>query len=128
MSDALYRDLILEEYKHPHNHGRLEKATHAATTRNSSCGDELAVTLDVANGTIRDVRFDGTGCAISQAAASLFTERIKGLPVADVERMDGEEIVRLLGVRPNPMRMKCATLILKAVAQALAGGKKGVRS
>lgn len=119
MNDALYREIILEEYKHPKNHGRLERPTHVARIRNSSCGDELHVTLDVADDTIRDVRFEGTGCAVSQAAASLFTERIKGLAVADVQRMDEEEIVRLLGVRPNPMRMKCAVLVLRAVADAL---------
>ncbi len=115
----LYRELILEEYKRPKNRGRLEGATHRATRANPLCGDELTLTLLVAEGRIADVRFEGEGCAISQAAASLFTEHIKGKRVAEVEAMDERTILKLLGIELNPMRMKCAVLVMGAVADAL---------
>ena len=118
-ADAMYRELILEEYKHPHNKGAVEHPTHAAHVRNPLCGDELTMTLSVTNGVISDVKFQGVGCAISQAAASLFTEHIKGKKATDVLAMDEEEIVKLLGFAPNPMRMKCAVLALRGVADAL---------
>lgn len=121
MSDAIYRELILEEYKHPKNRGRVDHATHQCEQSNPLCGDKLHVTLAVSGGTITDVKFEGVGCAISQASASLFTEHIKGKPVADVEKMDEREILKLLGINLNPMRMKCAVLVLRTVQCALEG-------
>ena len=127
-SESLYRELILEEYKHPRNKGRLAGATHSFRATNSTCGDEIEILLRIREGQIEDVRFDGTGCAISQAAASLFTEHIKGRRVDEVLAMDEREIVSLFGFSPNPMRMKCAVLPLRATADALMRGalKKGV--
>jgi nitrogen fixation NifU-like protein len=119
MSDALYREIILEEYKHPKNKGRLEHATCSCEKKNPSCGDEITVDLQIEEGKIVAVGFDGIGCAISQASASLFTEHIKGLTVAEVEQMDEQEILDLLGIDLNPMRMKCAVLVMRAVSCAL---------
>jgi len=119
MSDALYREIILEEYKHPRNKGKLENATCSCEKKNPTCGDEITIDLNIDDGKLVDVAFDGVGCAISQASASLFTEHIKGLPVADVEKMDEQEILKLLGIDLNPMRMKCAVLVMRAVACAL---------
>jgi nitrogen fixation NifU-like protein len=119
LADAVYRDIIMEEYKHPRNKGGLSGVTHSARSRNLSCGDDITVRLLVRDGVVADVRFEGVGCAISQAAASLFTERIKGLSVAEVEAMDERVITELFGFTPNPMRMKCAVLALRATAEAL---------
>ncbi len=120
--DAMYRELVLEEYKHPRNKGRLAHPTHEARVRNPLCGDELILTLSVQGDVVSDVRFEGVGCAISQASASLFTDHVKGRRVSEVLSMDEREIVRLLGFAPNPMRMKCAVLALRGVADALEKG------
>lgn len=119
MNDALYREIILEEYKHPKNKGKLENATCSCGKKNPTCGDEITVDLLLSDGKISDVAFDGVGCAISQASASLFTEHIKGMTVAEVEKMDEQEILKLLGIDLNPMRMKCAVLVMRAVSGAL---------
>lgn len=115
----IYKELILEEYKHPRNKEVLETYTHTCHVKNPSCGDEITIYLNVVNGTLQAVGFDGHGCAISQASASLFTEEIKGKPVADIERMDETIVTELLGFTPNPMRMKCAVLVQRAVSGAL---------
>jgi nitrogen fixation protein NifU and related proteins len=117
--ESVYRAIVLEEFKRPRNKGALADATHTAHVRNPLCGDEIAIGLQITDGVVRDVRFDGAGCAVSQAASSLFTEHIKGMRVEEVAAMDEREIVALLGFRPNPMRMKCAVLPLRAVAAAL---------
>jgi len=119
MNDEIYRELILEEYKRPKNKGRLAKATHESACKNPLCGDELAVTLLVRNGIMHDIKFEGVGCAISQASASLFTEHIKGKTVEAIGKMDEKVILELLGIDLNPMRMKCAVLIMRCVAAAL---------
>lgn len=114
----LYREIILEEYKHPQNKGTIEGVT-SHHELNPLCGDEITVYLDVQKGTIKNISWEGKGCAISQASASLFTEHIKGKPVAEVEAMDELTILDLIGIKPNPMRMKCAVLIMKTTANAL---------
>lgn len=119
MSDALYRELILEEYKHPQNKGRVASPTHEAHEHNPLCGDELTLTLSVTDGTIHEIKFDGKGCALSIASASLFTEHVKGRAVTEVQAMNEQELLQLLGVTPNPMRMKCVVLVMKALAHAL---------
>lgn len=116
---GMYREMILEEYKHPKNKGTLADATNTAHVNNPTCGDEITLTVKLEKDIIFDIKFEGVGCAISQASASLFTEHIKGKKVEDVLNMDENEILSLLGFEPNPMRMKCAVLIMRAVAKAL---------
>jgi len=114
----LYRELILEEYKHPQNKGKIPGAA-SHHELNPLCGDEITVYLVVDQGTIKDVSWEGRGCAISLASASLFTEHIKGKSVAEVEAMDEKTILDLIGITPNPMRMKCAVLVMKTTANTL---------
>ncbi len=116
---TLYHELILEEYRHPRHKGRLPAPTHEARAHNPLCGDDLTVTLDVKDEVITDLKFDGHGCALSIAAASLYTDHILGRTVAEVCAMNEQDLLVLLGVTPNPQRMKCAVLIMRAVASAL---------
>ena len=120
MEDELYREHILDHYKRPRNAGRLEGADLTGRELNPSCGDsiELFLKLDGCD-CVSDVKFEGRGCAISQASASLLTERIKGRPLADVMAVDEKDLLGLLGVEVGPMRMKCATLSLKTLKSAL---------
>jgi len=111
--DDLYRELILDHYKNPRNRGALDPADVRAEGQNPLCGDEIAISLSFNGGeTIDDIRFDGRGCAISQAAASMLTELVKGRPVSEVASMPKEELLEELGapLQQNPARLKCALL------------------
>lgn len=113
----MYRELILEHYKHPRNAGTLEHPTVSQEENNPLCGDRVRIDLSIESGIITDVRFTGRGCAISQAAASLLTEEIKGKTIDDIRALTKDDVLELVGIPlgHNPVRLKCALLPLKAV-------------
>ena len=135
----LYRDLILDHARNPHNFGKLEHATHSAEGINPLCGDKLKLYLDVdADRKIRHAAFEGSGCAISVASASLLTDTIVGLSEGEAlgffeavtaqlsggdveqgETVDLGKLRALAGVRDYPSRVKCATLAWHALRSAL---------
>ncbi|MEO7795964.1 MAG: Fe-S cluster assembly sulfur transfer protein SufU [Thermoanaerobaculia bacterium] len=138
---TLYQEVLLDHYRKPRNFGRLEPATGHAEGHNPLCGDRIAVDVDVADGQLRGVRFEGSGCAISTASASLMTEAIQGFstreiealfeqfrkavtgdPAADIEPLG--KLAVLCGVKEFPMRVKCATLAWHTLLAAIAGGGK----
>lgn len=115
----MYQQNILDHYKHPRNFGVLPEATAQAHMANPLCGDELDFFLRVdAAGKIAEVKFQGRGCAISIASASMLTEKIRGCSMDEVANMRADDVLTLLGVPVNPARMKCATLSLEAVQAA----------
>jgi nitrogen fixation NifU-like protein len=118
--DDLYRDYILEHYRHPHNFGVLDSPTTSYEGANPLCGDRITMMLGIADGVVRDVAFTGRGCAISQASASLLTDEIKGKTVEEVEKMTPDNLLDLIGIEISPARLKCALLSLDTVARALA--------
>ena len=119
--DDLYRDFILEHYKRPRNFGELEHHDHEAHEVNPLCGDELGVQIAVADGRIADLRFQGHGCAISQAAASIASEELIGMEVEHAGELDANWMLDLLGIPVSATRRKCALLSLKVVRGALTG-------
>jgi len=121
--EDIYREQILEHAKHPHNFGVLEAPTHSHEEHNPLCGDRVRIDLLIDKERIVDVRFSGRGCAISQAAASLLTDEIKGMSVERAKQYSKDELLDLIGIplRTNPVRLKCALLSLKTLKAGLYG-------
>jgi nitrogen fixation protein NifU and related proteins len=119
--DDLYRDYILDHYKRPRNFGELEPHDLEAFEQNPLCGDQLGVHIAVDDGHIADLRFHGHGCAISQAAASIASEELKGMSLAEAGSLDADWMLELLGIPVSATRRKCALLGLKALRGAVTG-------
>jgi nitrogen fixation NifU-like protein len=123
--DNLYRDFILEHYKRPHNKGTLDPHDLHFADSNPTCGDEMSMTLvlDPAKAAITDVAFDGRGCAISQASASILTDGLRGQTLDEVREMNPKDLLDELGVPIGPARLKCALLAYKVLQGAVRGGE-----
>jgi nitrogen fixation NifU-like protein len=135
----LYREVILDHNRRPRNFGELPGANRVVEAVNPLCGDKLTLYVKVDDGRVADIRFKGTGCAISVASSSLMTERVKGQTVADslelFDKIHGlltgtaeqppenlEKLAALAGVREYPTRVKCASLAWHALKSAVSGG------
>jgi nitrogen fixation NifU-like protein len=114
--EDFYRENILDHYRNPRNKGRLEHPTHMHEEHNPLCGDVIRIDLHVNEDNIIDqVRFDGHGCAISQASASMLTEMIQGKTLDEAKALSKEDILETLGIEIGPVRLKCALLSLKVL-------------
>lgn len=116
---SIYQEIILDHARHPHNKGALAGATNAVGIKNASCGDSLTMTVRVDDGVLIDVAFDGQGCVISQASASLLTDYAKGKRLVDLKKMEKSAILNLLGIELSPNRLKCALLALEGLQKAV---------
>jgi nitrogen fixation protein NifU and related proteins len=121
VNDELYRDYILEHYKQPRNFGELPERDLEFHDKNPLCGDEMEVQIKVEDGKIADLKWHGQGCAISQAAASIASEELIGMPVDDAARLDADWMLEHMGIEISATRRKCALLNLKVLRGAVTG-------
>ena len=120
--DDLYREVIIEHYKNPSYRGRLDPHDIQFADSNPLCGDHIEITLRTDDqGNVADARFDGHGCAISQASADLLMESIIGKPIEDVKQLNRQDILDMLGIDLGPVRLKCALLSLKVLKAGVYG-------
>ena len=144
----LYQEVILDHSRHPRHFGALADATHSGEGYNPLCGDRVTINLILdATGKIADIRFEGKGCAISQASASMMTDLVVGRTVAEAEKLmggflhlvkgedatelkgdDREMLDVMAGVSAFPMRVKCATLAWHTMKSALEGGAEAAKT
>ncbi len=118
--DDLYRAEILEHYRHPHNFGTLDHPDVVQEGSNPLCGDRLTLMLGIdKQGRVDEVAFTGRGCAISQASASMLTDRIRGLPLVEVAKIGRQDVMDDLGIEISPARLKCALLSVETLRRAL---------
>jgi nitrogen fixation protein NifU and related proteins len=138
----LYQETIIDHSKRPRNRGSLEQPTHSAEGFNPLCGDRLTLQLKMENGRVAAVAFDGMGCAISTASASLMTDAIKGKTAEEAEKTFEDfhgllteefppeanlgKLAVFSGVREYPMRVKCATLAWHTLRAALRGEHRSI--
>ena len=118
--EDMYREHILDHYKHPRNFGVLKPADVDHEANNPLCGDQIRLmfTVDETN-KIKDVKFTGRGCAISQASASLLTSRVKGQSLDDIKKIERDDVVKMLGIPVSPVRLKCALLSLAVLREGV---------
>lgn len=121
--DSLYREVILDHYKNPRGHGVVDDPDAEAEGQNPLCGDEVSIAVAFEGDTIADVKFQGRGCAISQAATSMLMDMVKGRSAQEVASMSRDELLEEVGIPLTPVRLKCALLGLGVLKLALHKGR-----
>jgi nitrogen fixation NifU-like protein len=120
LSEDIYREIILDHYRNPRNKGRISDADVSFHDSNPLCGDEIDIHLKVEDNIVKDIKFEGRGCAISQASASMLTEMVMNKPLTSVKELDKDDILENIGlVNLGPARIKCALLSLKVLKMSM---------
>jgi nitrogen fixation NifU-like protein len=117
--DQLYREVILDHYKNPRNHGTIDDPDAHADGQNPLCGDEVSIDVAFDGDTISAMKFSGRGCAISQAATSMLTELVVGRTAQEAAALEKEELLEEMPIPLTPVRLKCAILGLTTLKVAL---------
>ncbi len=124
MADTLYREEILEHYRNPQHFGKPKSHTVSSKQTNPFCGDEVELFFRVKNDVVTDVGFEGVGCAISIAAASILTEFTLGKSREELTKFDDFDMLSLLGIEVSETRKKCALLALSVLRDCLSENPK----
>ena len=115
----LYRQEILNHYRFPQNMGKPSFYTHSASLANSHCGDEITVYLVVKEEIVEKIFYEVKGCAICTASASILSDKLKGLTKSKILLVKGNKVLKILKIKPTPIRAQCAFLPLETIKQAL---------
>lgn len=122
--NRIYQEQLLDHYRSSRFRGILERPDFAFDTHNPSCGDRVVMQGRVVEGKLAEVRFEGAGCVISQATASMLAQAVTEKTLDDVQKMTVEDLVLLVGVPLGPVRLKCALLALEALHAGIASYRK----
>ena len=117
--EEMYREEIIDHYQNPRNFGKMAHADASYHDYNPVCGDEAELRLKIEKGTVKEAMFTGKGCAISQAAASMLTEEVKGKATKAAVAMTKDNMLKLIRINPGPVRIKCALLALRALQKGI---------
>jgi nitrogen fixation NifU-like protein len=115
----IYQDIILDHYHHPHNHGSLDAPNGSSQVSNPLCGDKIKLTVTFEKENIKEIRFQGEGCVISTASASMLTDYAKNKTKQELKKLDSKFIIKMLGIDLGMNRIKCAVLPLEALHKLL---------
>ena len=115
----LYREEIIDHYQHPRNYGRLKKSSVSHEEANSFCGDKIRMDLEISSDQLKDVAFEGVGCAIIIASASILTELVKGKELNEIRAMESKDLIDNLKVELTLVRLKCALLPWEVLQKGL---------
>ena len=115
----IYQDLILDHYHHPHNQGKINKPDRLIIVNNPLCGDKIEMMINFEKNKIKEIKFQGEGCVISNASASMLTDYVKGKSKQELKKLDSKFIIKMLGIDLGINRIKCALLPLEALRKLL---------
>ncbi len=119
MSTTLYKENILDHYKNPRNFKKTKDFTHSASLNNITCGDEMEVFLKIEDEKIKEIFFDARGCAISISAMSMLTQELEGKKLSDIKEVTDDFVLKMLGLKKETPRVKCALLGIQTLRKAL---------
>ena len=125
--EQIYREHLLDHYRNPRNSGKIENAGHFHDL-NPLCGDEIEMFVEFNGGSVKDLKFIGQGCAISQASTSILTEHVKGQGVEEIKKMDFDAMQELVGIKVTAARVKCMMLGLKALKTVVYMHEGGIKN
>ena len=126
MTSSLYKEELMEHYKHPSNKKQIKNPDFESESNNPSCGDQISITGKLDGEIIADIGFQGSGCVISQATASILMGTVKGKEIEVVLSINKDDVLKLIGLELGPNRLRCAMLSLQVLQDALKNykGKK----
>lgn len=116
----LYQEILMDHYKHPRNRITLDHPDFSSMSHNPSCGDSVQFEGMIRNGIIEKLAFQGVGCVISQAMASILSEKLTGKTATEIQSLEKDYVLVILGMQMGPTRLKCALLPLQAIQSAVA--------
>ena len=119
MQDPLYREIILDNWQNPQNYGSVKNPDFEVDGVNPTCGDKIKITGKIRSGKLIDIKFTSSGCAISKASASLFTENIKGQSISKIKKLTKEDVLKNLPVEITPARFNCTLLCFKTIQKII---------
>lgn len=125
MSDEdISTEILLDHYRNPHNYGQIEGASEKLIEFNPVCGDTVQITVKIEGDVVSDIKFIGRGCSVSQGSASMLTDKVKGMALEEIKKINEEDILNMLGMKLGPSREKCALLSLNALHKCIANHEK----